>query len=165
MIPTWMKTVSSPRTSPLFRGTGQPTPSPVGITVSLYWSMLEAGLALIAACLPTLSYLFNKLSLSDVLNSLRSAFSLPSRLSHSQQSRSYDEFKKPPQSSDDSDRTFPSYSHIQTNSASLSPVSPVSAANPDAVELRRKRSAEKPLPALPDQIHVKKEIIQFEDIV
>ena len=38
--------------------------------------MLEVGLALIAACLPTLTYLFRGLSLQLVVHSIRSVFSL-----------------------------------------------------------------------------------------
>ena len=44
----------------------------------MYWSTLEAGLALIAACLPTLSYLFNGFSLQSAVRSVRSALSLGS---------------------------------------------------------------------------------------
>ena len=40
--------------------------------------MIEAGLAIIAACLPTLRFLVGKLSLSSMVNSIRSAFSLGS---------------------------------------------------------------------------------------
>ena len=43
-----------------------------------YWSLLEAGLALIAACMPSLSALFAKRSLGSVLQSVRSVFSLHS---------------------------------------------------------------------------------------
>ncbi|KAF2115243.1 hypothetical protein BDV96DRAFT_646257 [Lophiotrema nucula] len=52
------------------------------VTLGLYWSLLESGLALIAACLPTLSSLFFKKkggkSLTMMLQSLRSVFSLRS---------------------------------------------------------------------------------------
>ena len=44
----------------------------------MYWSTLESGLALIAACLPTLSYLFNGFSVQSAVNSVRSALSLGS---------------------------------------------------------------------------------------
>lgn len=44
----------------------------------MYWSTIESGLALIAACLPTLSYLFNGISVQSAVNSVRSAFSLGS---------------------------------------------------------------------------------------
>ena len=44
----------------------------------MYWSTIETGLALIAACLPTLSYLFNGVSLQSAVNSVRSALSLGS---------------------------------------------------------------------------------------
>ncbi|CAD6576753.1 MAG: hypothetical protein ASARMPRED_007869 [Alectoria sarmentosa] len=48
------------------------------ITLIMYWSTIETGLALIAACLPTLSYLFNGVSLQSAVNSVRSALSLGS---------------------------------------------------------------------------------------
>jgi len=44
----------------------------------MYWALLEAGLALIAACLPSLSVLFAKRSLASVISSVRSALSLRS---------------------------------------------------------------------------------------
>jgi len=40
--------------------------------------MIEAGLAIIAACLPTLRFLVGKVSLDTMMNSVRSAFSLRS---------------------------------------------------------------------------------------
>ncbi|KAI4142678.1 MAG: hypothetical protein LQ340_007262 [Diploschistes diacapsis] len=56
----------------------------LGITTSLYWSFLECGLALIAACLPTLSYLLTRQSrIGSKLKSWRSAFSLRSSPSSS----------------------------------------------------------------------------------
>ncbi|KAI0867734.1 hypothetical protein GGS24DRAFT_484637 [Hypoxylon argillaceum] len=44
----------------------------------MYWSMIEAGLSLIAACLPTTQHLFRGISLASVVASVRSAISLPS---------------------------------------------------------------------------------------
>lgn len=44
----------------------------------MYWSGLECGLAIIAACLPKLSYLFNRFSIQSAVNSVRSVFSLQS---------------------------------------------------------------------------------------
>ena len=40
--------------------------------------MIEAGLAVIAACLPTLRPLFGKISVDSIVNSVRSALSLDS---------------------------------------------------------------------------------------
>ena len=40
--------------------------------------MIEAGLAIIAACLPTLRFLVSKVSLDSIINSVRSALSLSS---------------------------------------------------------------------------------------
>jgi hypothetical protein len=48
------------------------------LTVGLWWSMLEAGLSLIAACLPTLSFLFTHFNLQTTLRSIQSVFSLRS---------------------------------------------------------------------------------------
>lgn len=57
------------------------------LAVSLWWSLLEVGIALIAACLPTLSYLFARFSLESAIRSVRSAFSLPSLRSQNSTSR------------------------------------------------------------------------------
>ena len=47
--------------------------------------MVEAGLAIIAACLPNLYFLLRKVSLGSIMNSVRSALSLRSlRSQHSQ---------------------------------------------------------------------------------
>lgn len=51
---------------------------PEEITLDMYWSGLECGLAIIAACLPKLSYLFNRFSIQSAVNSVRSVFSLQS---------------------------------------------------------------------------------------
>ena len=53
----------------------------VTVSTILYWSMIEAGLAIIAVCLPTLQFLARKASIDSMLHSLRSAFSLKSMLS------------------------------------------------------------------------------------
>ena len=45
--------------------------------------MVEAGLAVIAACLPTLQFLIRKFSLDRMISSIRSAFSLQSLRSQS----------------------------------------------------------------------------------
>ena len=50
----------------------------VTVSTILYWSMIEAGLGIIAACLPTLHFLVRKTSIASIVNSVRSAFSLPS---------------------------------------------------------------------------------------
>lgn len=50
--------------------------------------MIEAGLAIIAACLPNLRFLFSKISLDSIVNSVRSALSLQSL--HSQRSRRFE---------------------------------------------------------------------------
>lgn len=59
------------------------TSSAVTITTILYWSMIEAGLAIIASCLPTLQALFVKGSLQSMVASIRSMISLQSIRSHS----------------------------------------------------------------------------------
>lgn len=48
----------------------------VPITQCLFWSMLEAGLAIIAACLPTLGFLFGKAETKTILRSMRGALSV-----------------------------------------------------------------------------------------
>jgi len=58
------------------------------ITGTLYWSMVEVGVGLLAVCLPTIRFLFRGLSPESVINSIRSAFSLHSL--RSQHSRMYD---------------------------------------------------------------------------
>ena len=50
----------------------------VGMTVALYWSLIEAGLALVAACLPSISSLFRSMSFNAIIKSFRSALSLRS---------------------------------------------------------------------------------------
>ena len=44
----------------------------------MYWSVLESGLALIAACLPTLSFLFKAPTIQSAVKRGRSALSLRS---------------------------------------------------------------------------------------
>ncbi|KAI1440008.1 hypothetical protein F5Y02DRAFT_32223 [Annulohypoxylon stygium] len=48
------------------------------VSTVLYWSMIEAGLSLIAACLPVTQHLFRGQSIGSVVASVRSAISLPS---------------------------------------------------------------------------------------
>ena len=50
----------------------------VAVSTILYWSMIEGGLAIIAACLPTLHHLVGKVSLSGIFSSLRSVLSFRS---------------------------------------------------------------------------------------
>lgn len=52
--------------------------SSVLITTQLYWSMIEMGLCVIAACLPTLRPLFAEMSAEQIINSIRSKFSMDS---------------------------------------------------------------------------------------
>lgn len=59
----------------------------VTVSTILYWSMIEAGLAIIAACLPTLQFLVRKVSLDSIVNSVRSALSLQSMRSQRPESR------------------------------------------------------------------------------
>lgn len=44
----------------------------------MYWSSLECGLAIIAACLPKLSYIVATFSVQSAVQSVRSVFSLQS---------------------------------------------------------------------------------------
>ena len=62
------------------------------ITTYLYWSLIELGLSITAACLPTLKPLLARLPLQRLGSSLQSLFSLrssfPSRTSRRSRSRS-----------------------------------------------------------------------------
>jgi hypothetical protein len=48
------------------------------VSTVMYWSMIEAGICIVAACLPTIQQLFRGHSLRSVVNSVRSAISLQS---------------------------------------------------------------------------------------
>ncbi|KAI8965299.1 hypothetical protein F5Y11DRAFT_313576 [Daldinia sp. FL1419] len=48
------------------------------LTTEIYWSMIEMGISVVAACLPTLSPLFSKVSLESMVRSVRSIVSLES---------------------------------------------------------------------------------------
>jgi len=52
--------------------------SPVLITTSLFWNMLEVSLGIIATCLPTLRGLTRKRSVDSLVNSIRDKMSLRS---------------------------------------------------------------------------------------
>ncbi|MCJ1462679.1 hypothetical protein MMC07_001282 [Pseudocyphellaria aurata] len=60
----------------------------LAVSTILYWAMIEAGLAVIAACLPTLRFLVGKVSVSSILQSVRSALSLGSVSAQDQQNQS-----------------------------------------------------------------------------
>ena len=53
----------------------------VVISTSMYWSMMQMGLSIVAACLPTLRPLFNNASLQGWYKRLRSHITLPSKIS------------------------------------------------------------------------------------
>ncbi|KAI2467251.1 hypothetical protein F4781DRAFT_433647 [Annulohypoxylon bovei var. microspora] len=58
------------------------------ITEYLYWGMIECGIGVFAACLPTLRYLIHRLSLRTVVDNTRSLFgSMPSGLQYSTNSQ------------------------------------------------------------------------------
>ncbi|KAF2690572.1 hypothetical protein K458DRAFT_354689 [Lentithecium fluviatile CBS 122367] len=48
------------------------------VSTVMYWSMIEAGICIVAACLPTMQRLLRGQSITSVVNSIRSAISLPS---------------------------------------------------------------------------------------
>ncbi|TVY83828.1 hypothetical protein LSUE1_G001333 [Lachnellula suecica] len=48
------------------------------LTTEIWWSMLEMGISVVAACLPTIRPLFGKLLPESIIHSLRSMFSLES---------------------------------------------------------------------------------------
>ena len=85
---------------------------PVTISTLLYWSMIEAGLAIIAACLPTLRVLFSKVSFDTLVRNLRSALSLTSlRSQPSQPSQSQ---SQGPYSNLQADGSSTSHAHMVT---------------------------------------------------
>ena len=59
----------------------------VAVTTLLWWSILESGLALIAACLPTMSYLVSHFSMRAIIYSVRDMLSLPSYTSFPKSTR------------------------------------------------------------------------------
>ena len=65
---------------------GLPTTDQLGLeSLGIFWSLIETGVAIPVACLPTLRPMFQGLSPESVLNSIRSMISLSSK--HSQQDR------------------------------------------------------------------------------
>lgn len=52
------------------------------ISLVLFWSMIESGTAILAACLPTLKAVFSQSTIDQFLRDLRSTLSLPSRSSY-----------------------------------------------------------------------------------
>ncbi|MCJ1260610.1 hypothetical protein MMC22_000472 [Lobaria immixta] len=77
------------------------------ISTILYWSLIEGGLAIIAACLPTLRCVIRKISLSSIVHSVRNALSVGSKHTRG-------DFQRFPASSDKS------YPNIQAGSSSSS---------------------------------------------
>jgi len=68
----------SRRTLPLIFASTALITSTALVTVLLFWSMIECGLGVFVACLPTLRPLLGRISPDAILSSLRSAFSLHS---------------------------------------------------------------------------------------
>ena len=69
---TW-KVLSNPK---LF---GLPTTDQLGLeSLGIFWSLIETGVAVPVACLPTLRPMFHGLSPESVIHSIRSMISLPS---------------------------------------------------------------------------------------
>lgn len=54
------------------------TTPPAVVGLMLFWPMVQMGVALVAACLPTLRHLFHGVSPESVIQSIRSNFSLSS---------------------------------------------------------------------------------------
>ena len=86
----------------------------VEIAIVLYWSMIESGLALIAACLPTLRYLFGNTSelYSKNVRSFFSLHSLRSRHTQGSTGATTVELDDPP--------SIPSLALLETFNAGLS---------------------------------------------
>lgn len=57
----------------------------MAVSTVLYWSLIEAGLAIIAACLPTLRCLIGKVSLSSIVYYVRNALSVGSKYTQEEQ--------------------------------------------------------------------------------
>ena len=89
----------------------------VSVSTILYWSMIEGGLAVIAACLPTLTFV-RKVSLSPLFRSLRSALSFGSV--DTQEKKWYQ--RSPPRSKE-------SYTHIHAGSSTSSTSDPTGRKN------------------------------------
>lgn len=79
----------------------------VSVSTILYWSLIEGGIAVIAACLPTLRVVVGKASLSSLFHSIRSALSLGSK-------------NTPEQSQQLSSRSEESYVKMEPGSSSSS---------------------------------------------
>ena len=72
--------------------------SAVAVATILYWSMIEAGLAIIASCLPTLQALFIKGSLQSMVATVRSMISVLSLRSHNSHGSKESRPSQPPYS-------------------------------------------------------------------
>ena len=67
----------------------------VTVSTLFYWYMIQAGLALIAACLPSFRFLLSKKSLQTVIHSFRSVVSLKSTSSRETRRYTDIESKRP----------------------------------------------------------------------
>lgn len=65
-------------TSVSYEGHDMLTTTPAVVGLILFWPMIQMGVALVAACLPTLRPLFHGVSPESVIQSIRSNFSLSS---------------------------------------------------------------------------------------
>lgn len=67
---------------------GPPTTDQLGLeSLGIFWSLIDTGVAVPVACLPTLQPIFHSLSPESVINSIRSMISLSSI--HSQQKKEH----------------------------------------------------------------------------
>ncbi|KAL9596360.1 MAG: hypothetical protein Q9219_005838, partial [cf. Caloplaca sp. 3 TL-2023] len=128
------------------RGAGVNTGADINLTVSTlcYWSMIEAGLAVIATCLPTLQHLVRKASLGRIISSIRGPFS-----DHSVRSQQEIMMQMGP------------YTNITTNEGSVSTIPKADATTrSDVVAVGNEYGSLK----IPDgQIYVATELYQHKD--
>lgn len=61
------------------------------IALILFWSMIESGTGIVAACLPTLKIIFSQSTIDKFVSSVRSTFSLRSRSTHNSYPEVHDE--------------------------------------------------------------------------
>ena len=115
----------------------------------LWWNLVEAGLGLLASCLPTLWFLFRKATLRSVIKSLRSL--LPSVSLHSQSA---------PNSSFRTDN-YSEIHHLPSGNSAV----PIYGTESKHEAYVTSDGKNKQTPDEPDQIHIEHGITQVDDMV
>lgn len=131
------------------------------VSVSLYWTMVETSLSLIAACLPTLRVLITIKSVDSMIRSVRSAVSIHSLRSHHSQGT---------KRSGDSQGSYSEASYVEK--AGIHSISSEAYHTyPRSEDTLRQGSTEHdeipviPEIARPDQIYIKRDITQTQHTV